>query len=61
MEPSRSSIHGSRKYQQDWDVLGNTKYRKGEMIANASFVVMTILIFLSISGSMIHIFKNLDR
>jgi hypothetical protein len=31
------------------------------MIANALFVVMVILTFLSISGSMIHIFKNVDR
>jgi hypothetical protein len=38
-----------------------SKYRKSEMIASALFVVMVILTFLSISGSMIHIFKNLDR
>jgi hypothetical protein len=36
-------------------------YRKREMIANALFVAMAILTLLSISGSMIHIFKNLDR
>jgi len=38
-----------------------SKYRKREMIANALFVVMVILTFLSISGSLIHIFKYLDR
>ena len=38
-----------------------SKYRKSEMIANALFVVMAILTFLSISSSLIHIFKNLDR
>jgi hypothetical protein len=38
-----------------------SKYRKSEMIANALLVVMTILIFLSISGSLIHIFKYLGR
>ena len=38
-----------------------SKHRKVEMIANASFVVMAILTFLSISGSLIHIFKNLGR
>jgi hypothetical protein len=38
-----------------------SEYRKREMIANALFVVMVILTFLSISGSMIHIFKNVDR
>ena len=38
-----------------------SKSRKSKMIANALFAVMVILIFLSISGSMIHIFKNLDR
>ena len=38
-----------------------SKYRKVEMIANALFVVMAILAFLSISGSLIHIFKNLRR
>jgi hypothetical protein len=38
-----------------------SKYRRSEMIANALFVVMAILTFLSISGSMVHIFKNLGR
>jgi hypothetical protein len=38
-----------------------SKYRKSEMIANALLGVMAILTFLSISGSLIHIFKNLGR
>jgi len=38
-----------------------SKYRKNEMIANALFVAMAVLTFLSISGSLIHIFKNLGR
>ncbi len=38
-----------------------SKYRKSEMIASALFVMMAILTFLSISGSLIHIFKNLGR
>jgi hypothetical protein len=37
------------------------KNRGSEMIVNALFVVMAILTFLSISGSLIHIFKNLGR
>jgi hypothetical protein len=61
MEPSRSSIHGSPKYQQHWDVLGISKYQESEMIADTLFVVMAMLTFLGTSGSMIHIFKNLDR
>ena len=38
-----------------------SKYRTVKMIANALLVVMAILTFLSISGSLIHIFKNLGR